>query len=155
MKIPIGWYYPVFVFFMMAFVVLFIPKERYRALFWISLFWGFFVCHIFILIFGGLFHLFQWAHAKPFVFLDAPLFIKTAWLLAMMVYFYFLPRRREWYVTSLYIFMFSFISAALDDIFHQIGLLTYYHWNPWYRFFLALVWFSIATIHYRRLYPEA
>jgi hypothetical protein len=139
---------------MFVFVVLFIPKERYRSLFWLSLLWGFFVCHLSIIAFSGLFHLFRWEHAEPFVFIDAPIFIKTAWLLAMMIYFYFLPRRREWYVIPLYIFMFSFLGAAIDDIFHQIGLLTYYHWNPWFRFFLGLIWFSSATIHYRRLYPE-
>lgn len=151
--IPLNLYYPIFMLVMVAMVVLFIPREHYRHLFWISLFWGFIVCHIFIFCFGGIFQLFRWVHSFPFNFLGAPFFIKTAWLFAMMVYLYFLPKRKEWYVLPLYILMFSFVSAALDQIFHQMGLLVYKHWNPWYRFLVAIGWFFSATLHYRSLYP--
>lgn len=150
-EIPLGLYYPLFTATMLIMVVLFVPKEKYQPLFWVSLFWGFFVCHLFILIFGAAFNLFRWIHAEPFVFLHDPLFIKLAWLLAMMLYFYFLPQNKEKYVLSLYIFMFSFISAALDRVFNQVGILTYIHWNPFYRFLGALIWFYLATIHYRSL----
>ena len=152
-QIPLNLYYPIFALTMLFLVALFIPKAQFRHLFWISLFWGFFVCHFFILIFGALLNLFQWVHAFPYVFLSAPIFIKIAWLFSIMLYFYFLPRRNEWYVLPMYILMFSFISAALDQIFHQMGLLVYYHWNPWFRFLLAVVWFYLAQLHYRVLYP--
>ncbi|TCL76406.1 hypothetical protein EDC14_1002165 [Hydrogenispora ethanolica] len=73
--------------------------------------------------------------------------------IATMIYFYFLPKQKEWYVLPLYIAMFSFISAALDAVYHQMGLLVYFHWNPFLRFLAALGWFSLATVHYRKLYP--
>jgi hypothetical protein len=150
-EIPLNLYYPLFVLLLFAVVICFIPKEKYRSLFWMSLLWGFFACHLSIIILGKLFNLFHWEHTFPFDFLYAPFFIKLAWFLAMMIYFYFLPERTEWYVLPLYIFMFSFVSAALDWIFHQMGLLTYFHWSPFIRFLVAIIWFYLATIHYRSL----
>lgn len=146
--VPIEYYYPALALFLLLLVALFIPKEESKKLFWISFLWGYLGSKIFVIVFGGLLRLFKWKQAMPFEFLGAPHWLVLGWGLAMMLYFYFLPKSKEWYAFPVYLIIFSLTSAALDSIFHNAGLLEYIHWNSFCRFIVALVWFYGAARHY-------
>lgn len=145
--LPIEIYYPAFTFLMLFLTIIFVPKNKFKSLFWLSLIWGFLFSIFFVFVFGGLLNLLQWRHAEPFSFYGAPVWLNVAWLLAIMIYLYFLPTQKEWYYFASYLLGFAFASAILDKIFNQIGLLDYIHWNPFYRFLVALFWFYGAACH--------
>lgn len=149
--VPIEYYYPALAFLLLALVVLFIPKEDFKRLFWISFLWGYLGSKSFAFVVGEVLHLYQWKHAMPFKFLGAPHWLVLGWGLAMMLYLYFLPKSKEWYVFPVYLLIFTMASAALDQIFHNAGLLEYIHWSPLHRFVLALLWFYGAARHYNYL----
>ncbi len=146
--VPVEYYYPALAFVLLALVVLFVPKEEYKKLFWISFLWGYLGSKIFVLVFGELIQLFKWKQAMPFEFLGAPHWLVLGWGLALILFFYFIPKSEEWYAFPVYLLIFSISSAALDKIFHNAGLLEYIHWNPFYRFVVALIWFYGAARHY-------
>lgn len=99
-------------------------------------------------ILGQILKLFEWQHTMPFNFYGHPTWINVAWLLSIMLYLHFLPTQKEWYYFASYLFGFATASAVIDKIFNQIGMLQYSHWNPLYRFFIALIWFYGAAYHY-------
>ena len=123
--IPVEYYYPIFSGFMFILAYLLIPREKFTNLFWFGLIWGFLFSIIYVLIFGNLFNLFRYQHVEPFTFYGSPLWINFAWIFAIMLYLYFLPQQRIWYLFPLYIFTFSIASAALDTIFNKTGMLEY------------------------------
>lgn len=149
--IPIEFYYPALPFLLWGLVLSFIPKAEIRRLFWLSFLWGYLGSKTFAVILTTLFHLVRWKHAMPFQFLGVPHWLVLGWAFALMLYFYFLPKTKEWYAFPTYLFAFALASAALDRIFNQAGLLEYIHWNPFYRFILALAWFYGAARHYNYL----
>ncbi len=149
--IPVEFYYPSLAFLLWALVLSFIPKTEIRRLFWISFLWGYLGSKIFVIIFSNFFNLFRWNHSIPFEFLGAPHWLVLGWTFALMLYFYFLPKTKERYAFPTYLFAFALSSAALDRIFNHAGLLEYLHWNPFYRFIIALVWLYGAARHYKYL----
>lgn len=149
--LPIEMYYPALAFLLWALVVSLIPKEQIKRLFWLSFLWGYLGSKAFVFLISEVFRLYAWKRAMPFKFLGAPHWLVLGWAFALMLYFYFMPETKERYAFPAYLFAFSLASAALDQIFHQIGLLEYIHWNPFYRFILAMAWLYGAARHYRYL----
>jgi hypothetical protein len=133
---------------MLLLTIIFVPKDKFKSLFWLSFLWGFLVSIAFVLITSGLLNLLQWRHTMPFSFYGTPVWLNVAWLLSIMLYLYFLPTQKEWYYFAVYLFGFAFASAILDKVFHQIGLLQYIHWNPFFRFLVALGWFYGTAYHF-------
>ncbi len=151
MELPIKIYYPLFTFLMLFLTIIFVPKDKIKTLFWLSFIWGFLGSIFYVFIFSELFYLLKWQHAYPFSFYGTPVWLNVAWLLSIMLYLYFLPIQKEWYYFASYLFGFSLASAILDKIFNQIGLLQYIHWNPFFRFIIALGWFYGAAYHHNCL----
>ncbi len=149
--VPVEYYYPALAFLLLVLVVLFVPREEFRKLFWLAFFWGYIMSKFFAIIIGSILHLYQWKHDMPFEFLGAPHWLVFGWGLALMLYFNFMPKAKEWYAFPIYLLIFSLSSAALDQIFHNAGLLEYIHWNPFYRFMFAIAWFYGAAWHYNYL----
>ena len=144
---PIEYYYPAFTILILVLTMVFVPKEKIKSFFWLSLLWGFLGSMIIGTIFGGIFKLFKWEYAMPFLVYGHPTWINLAWLLAFIIYLYYLPTQKEWYYLAIYLVCFATASAILDLIFNQIGILHYRHWNPFYRFIVALLWFYGAACH--------
>ncbi|HBE77142.1 MAG TPA: hypothetical protein DDW65_05090 [Firmicutes bacterium] len=149
--VPIEYYYPALALLLLGLVVLFVPRAEFRKLFWLAFLWGYVGSKIFIVIISDFFHLIKWKHAMPFEFLGAPHWLVFGWGLSMMIYFSCLPKSKVWYAFPTYLFIFALASAALDKIFNNLGLLEYVHWNPFYRFILAAIWFYGAAWHYNYL----
>ncbi|HEX3046433.1 MAG TPA: hypothetical protein VHY08_16875 [Bacillota bacterium] len=149
--IPVEYYYPAFTIFMLLLTIIFVPRNKFKSLFWLSLLWGFLGSMVVGMIFGGIFKMFRWEYAMPFMFLGHPTWINLAWFLAMILYFYYLPTQKAWYFLALYVIVFAVASTNLDVIFQQIGMLHYLHWRPFYRFLVAIVWFYGAAYHYQYL----
>ena len=149
--VPIEYYYPVFSGFMLFLTLVFVPRNQFKSLFWLGLIWGFLGSMIVGTIFGQIFKMFRWEYAMPFLFFGHPTWINLAWLLAIILYLYYLPTQKEWYFLAVYVIGFAVASATLDTIFHQIGLFHYLHWSPFYRFLVALAWFYGAACHHNYL----
>jgi hypothetical protein len=146
--LPIQVYLPLFAMTMVALVVLFVPRENFGKLFWLGLIWGFLANIFFVLIFSKWFGLFEWRHVYPFRFLNQSVWVSFAWILTIIFFLNHLPEGKIWYRYPVYLLAFSVASAALDKVFYQIGLLHYFHWNPFYRFLVALIWFHGTKMHY-------
>lgn len=139
--------YPFFALFLLILTLVYVPKQKFGSLFWVSFVWGFFFSIIFNWIFGEWFHLFHYEHAYPFVFLGSPIWLSLAWLASIMFYLRFVPTREVWYIFPVYLFVFVFASLALERIFYQIGLFHYTGWNAVYRFLASTLIFYGAAWH--------
>ena len=147
--IPLEYYAPVFGLFLLLLLVVFVPRERYKELFWFGLVWGFLFSTAVTFLFSEVFHLFHYEKVKPFILFGAPLWLTFAWIPAVMLYLYFLPDGGEWYVFPLYLLGFAVAGMEIDGVLNQGGLLVYDRWAPFCRFILSLAWFSLVALHYR------
>jgi hypothetical protein len=145
--IPPQYYYPLFALLMLVVVFVFVPKEKFGSLFWVSLIWGYVGTFLFNGIVGAGLDWFDWRFSGGFQVLGVSHWLALAWLLAMMLFLRFLPTRKAIYAFPGYLVAFAWASGMLDLQFHQLGLLVYHHWNPFYRFLLGLIWFYGAARH--------
>lgn len=146
-------YYIGFALLMGGLALIVIPRKTIRHLFGFSLVWGYLGSLFFIIVFGGgLFKLFYWRFSEPFTFFQSPFLLNLAWVPAIMIYIYFLPKIKHLHL--LFLFSFALVSAGLDEMFHRMGLLEYIHWHPFWRFIIAVVWLLGATIHYNRIIAD-
>jgi hypothetical protein len=134
---------------MWGLALILIPKEKYKSLFWYGLIWGCLVGHIFGWIFGLGLHCYEYQQGGPFMPFHTNFWLNFAWVPAIIIYLYYLPSSNLPYVYPLYLLTFSLASAGLDEIFHEAKLLIYYHWNPFFRFIIAVLWFWGAKVHYK------
>ena len=147
-RIPVGLYYLIIAFLMWGLALVLIPKEKFKPLFWYGLIWGYLAGHIFAWIFGVGLHCYEYKLIKPFRPFYANAWLNFAWIPAIMIYLFHLPTSNLWYVYPLYLVTFSLASASIDDIFHEAGLLKYYHWSSLIRFIITLTWFWGVKVHY-------
>lgn len=145
---PVELFYPIFSVFLFMLAIIFIPRDKFKNLFWVCLVWGY-IFSILASFLGSNLNLFRWEHIFPFEFLASVQWLDFAWIFAVMLFLYYIPESKGWYVYPTYLCIFSIASAAIDMIFHELGLLKYLNWNPFWRFVLALIWFYGATIHHR------
>lgn len=68
------------------------------------------------------------------------LWTPIAWMFALMIYLYFLPRRRPFLYG--YVLIFSVFGIFVAKILSNFGL---YEFNPFILFFVFLGWFSFAA----------
>ena len=136
-------YYPLLAFILLGFALLVIPRREFRQLFPEGLAWGFLPSFVFVLIMHGL-GFFRYRHAGAFSYLGVPVWLTMAWAPAIMVFLYFKPRVERHLEFGVYAASFSLLSAILDAVLHQLGLLVYYRWSPLARFLVTLVLFYVA-----------
>lgn len=148
--IPLEYYAPVFAIFLLFLLVIFVPRERYKELFWFGLTWGFLLNSIMVFLISEVFNLFYYERVMPFIMFGAPLWLTFAWIPTIMLYLHFLPERDEWYMFPLYLIGFGVAGMEIDGVLNRGGLLLYNHWTPFYRFLLAIGLFYLVALHYRR-----
>lgn len=150
---PLELYPPTFAFFLLVLLLTFVPKEKYKELFWFGLIWGYLGSTVLVFFFSTVFKLFHYERVMPTITFGGPLWLTFAWIPTIMLYLHYLPTRKEWYVFPLYLVAFSVAGTEVERIFNRCGYLVYSHWSPVYRFFLSLVWFYLVALHYRHWYP--
>lgn len=146
--VPKEFYYPLFFGFMWIFILVLIPKDKLKGLFFYGLVWGFLAAYPFIWIFAEWLHLFEYFHAEPFKVFGVNLLLAGAWIPAIMLFLYYLPSDHSRYARPLYFLIFALASASIDGFFHSVGLLKYYFWSPWFRYIISLIWFWGAYKHF-------
>lgn len=151
MKDPLTLYYFAFPLTLLILLVFFLNRKEIKSLFWFGLIWGSVLTTVIILILGNVFHLVEYQHVYPFAILKLPLLFDLAWTPAVMMFVHFLPNPKTGYAYYIYIVVFALITAANDEVFHQIGLLTYIHWSPFVRFLISLPYFYWVAIHFTDL----
>ncbi|MGE5551216.1 MAG: hypothetical protein ACM3ZC_11925 [Bacteroidota bacterium] len=143
------WWYPIIAFILLSIALLTIPRKDLKSLFFESLMWGFVLSLAFMAAMNAL-HFFRYVHQGPFSFLGASSWLALAWSPAIMVFLYFKPPSNKPLRFWSYLLAFSLLSAVLDAVLHEMGLLRYYRWSPLARFCAAFVWFwASAYVHER------
>lgn len=129
-------------------VMVFIPKGEIQRLFWLSALWGsgsnFIIEYIFVL--AGLT---QYEHIMPFNIGVLPLWTILAWALAVMLFIYFLPQRKEKYIRWMYILLWSTFTWFVAVIFRNLGILVFIKGGPWIWFITGLVMYPIIIKYYQ------
>lgn len=74
-----------------------------------------------------------------------PFWTPIAWMFALMIYLYFLPRRRFFFYG--YILIFAVFGVFVAKILSNFGL---FEFNPFFLFVVFLGWFSFAAWFYLR-----
>jgi hypothetical protein len=138
-------YSPVIVLLTVLLVYVWVPRQKFSELFWYGLFGGFLSNAVFLLCLGECFHLFEWEKVYPFRFLGYSLWDDVFMIFLVIFFVCFLPPRQHWTELITYIIVFGIIQSMHNEVFRQLGLLKYYHWNAWYRFLLGVIWFSAIT----------
>jgi hypothetical protein len=147
---PIQLGYIVFAALIFIMLVILVPRERIKKLFWFSLIWGPVVDVLLVWIFEAL-KLYRYQYLKPFDFLGAPIWNALAWAPAIILFIHFLPQRKERYIIPVYIGTFSMIGVFIGAYYTELGLVQEIHFHYLLRFPIWYLWFSGALWHYRRL----
>jgi hypothetical protein len=148
---PFIFYYLGFPAILLLLTIIFLDRKTLQSLFWLGLIWGSGFSTLIIVIADNCFHLLRYQHASPFTFFGSPVLLHLAWAPAILMFLHFLPNRKISYAFYAYILIFSFMSSIIDEIFHQIGLLKYIHWNSFVRFVITLPYYYFLAVHYLML----
>jgi hypothetical protein len=132
-------------------MVVFLNRKEIQSLFWFGLIWGTGLTTAIIFLIDDVFKLVSYQHIYPFSIAKLPLLFDLAWTPAIIMFLHFLPKKKTGYAYYFYIIIFCLINAANDEVFHQIGLLRYIHWNPFYRFLISVPYFYWLAVHYADL----
>lgn len=150
-KDPLTLYYFAFPLSLLILMVIFLNRKEIKSLFWFGLIWGTGVTTLIIFIISNIFNLVKYQHVYPFTIFNLPLFFDLAWTPAILIFLHFLPQKKLGYAYHSYIIVFCLLNAVNDEVFHQIGLLKYIHWNPFYRLLISLPYFYWVAVHYTNL----
>ena len=145
LDLPLVLWYPFLAFILLAIVILTMPKKKIKELFFESLAWGLLASFIFSVVIDKL-HLLDHVYHGPFSLLGSPIWFNLAWSPAIMLYLYNKPPMRKTIQFWIYLLSFSLMGAMLDQAFHGLGLIKYYHWSPLVRFFVGVIWFYGAAV---------
>lgn len=150
LNLPYLYYYLIFALGSLFLVLAFIPKPEIRKLFWFGLAWGSGTDLIFEHIYYFV-HLFKYQHMEPFNVGLLPLWTVLAWTPVVMLFIYFLPQRKEKYLSWIYILVWSGAIACVAAIFQQLDILVFFYGGPWIWFILGLIFLYLETRHHRYL----
>ncbi|HEX3047999.1 MAG TPA: hypothetical protein VHY08_24820 [Bacillota bacterium] len=150
-KDPLTIYYFAFPLCLLILTIVFLNRKEIKSLFWFGLIWGTVLTTIIIFILDNILNLVKYQHVYPFTIMNLPLFFDLAWTPAIMMFVHFMPDKKTGYPYYAYMIFFCLINAANDEVFHQIGLLKYIHWNPFFRFLISLPYFYWIAIHFQSL----
>lgn len=150
-KDPFTIYYFAFPLGLLLLTIIFLNRREIKSLFWFGLIWGSGFTTIIIFIIADVFNLLKYRHVYPFTVFNLPLLFDLAWTPAILLFLHFLPKKRLGYAYHSYIIVFCLLNAINDEVFHQIELLEYIHWNPIYRFLISIPYFYWLAIHYTDL----
>jgi hypothetical protein len=148
---PLIFYYFAFPLGLIVFMTILMNRKEIQSLFWFGLIWGSVFTTVIIFLVDDVFNLVEYQHAYPFTIFKLPLLFDLAWTPAIIMYLHFLPKPKLGYAYYSYIITFCLLNAANDEVFHQIGLLKYIHWNAFYRFLLSVPYFYWLAVHYADL----
>ena len=130
LNLPYLYYYLIFALTLLFLVLAFIPKREIQKLFWLGILWGASTDYIFEHIWVFV-HIIKYQHMEPFNIGFLPLWTVLAWAPASMLYFYFLPKRKEAYYLWLYLFVWSGFCYSVATIFNHLDILVFIHGGPW------------------------
>ena len=130
LNLPYLYFYLVFALGLLFLLLVFMPKHDIRRLFWLGLLWGsgssFIVEHIYHFV-----GLTKYKHVEPFNIGFLPLWTIAAWTPAIMLFIYFLPKRKEKYIYCLYLVMWSAFTSFVAVTFRNLGILVFLRGGPW------------------------
>lgn len=150
-KDPLTLYYFAFPFILLILLVVFLNRKEIKSLFWFGIIWGSVATTIIAFILKNVLKVMKYQHADPFTVFGLPLLFDLAWTPAVMIFIHFLPDKKPKYAHYTFIIVFALITAANDEVFHQIGLLKYIHWSPIFRLLISLPYYYWVTVHYNSL----
>ena len=142
--------YIVFALLMFMLMIIMVPREKIRKLFWFSLLWGPTVDVFLVWSFSAL-RFYQYQYIKPFDFFGIPIWNALAWIPAIVLFIYFLPERKEPYLIWLYIATYSMLGVFVGAFYTEFGLVKEIHFHYGLRFPVWYLWFWAVLWHHRKL----
>lgn len=124
-----------------------IPKQLYKKFFIYGLLWGGAFDVFLILVFSGIFHLFQYLHLGSFgIWGLFSFWTPITWVFTLMLFLYFLPVRKVFlypYVASFIIF-----GYMVGQLLKGLGLFKYYDAYLYFEPLTFILWFALAAWAY-------
>ena len=138
--------YPLWATFMLVLSLILVDRKSYQYLLPHGLL-GAIITSLILLININIIKAWEYVEIEPYSVIGVTIFIFTAWIAAIIIFLWALPKRTPIWVHFLYIGLFSILGAALDNIFHNLGLRPYADWySGWMWFFVLYLNF---WIHYK------
>ncbi len=147
-------YYIIFSALMFFFMLVFIPRQMIRKLFWFGMLWGSTFDFLLESAFC-FFHILRYEHIQPFNVGYLSIWTVLAWTPTNMMLIYFLPESPKKYVFWVYILMYSGLTALIGIVLVNLGLLVFVHWNAVCWFVFGVVYYYLMVKHYRSLMDGA
>ena len=148
--------YPLWAVFMLVLSLILVNKEEYKYLFPHGLLGGV-TTSIILIIFIKIIKSWKYTSSNPYIVLGVPIFIVLAWFAAKIIFLWGLPKKTSKWVIYLYIGLFAILGAAIDYIFHNLGLRPYAKWyRAWMWFFVLFLnfWISYKIYLLRKKYLD-
>lgn len=147
-------FYPVYLAIAFGFSLIYIPKKVYKEYLIYGLLIGGLGDILLVSLFSNLLHLMWFKNAGIFEVLGHHFLSPPSWTFSMMLFLYFLPRRRPF--LYLYILTFTMYSFGYGLIVRNCGL---YDFRPLFYYlgvpFSFLVWWSFAAWIFMKTSPLA
>lgn len=142
-------WYPFLAIGLFVAMVLLVPREHIKRFFAHGIIFGIVVGTLFTLVWQAL-DIYQYHRQGPFSWFGANAWLTMAWTATMIIFLNFLPTTTKPYLYWGYIVGMAMTSSFLSEIFHQMGLLEYVHWNAIWRLIIGFIWFWATAAAYHK-----
>jgi hypothetical protein len=147
-------FYPSFLLTLFIIVLLLIPKELFKEYFIYGVLIGGLGDIIVVGLFQNLFHIIQFTNVGLFNVLGMNILSPPCWILMVMLFLRFLPRKRSFLI--IYNIAFASFSVGFGYIVYNANLFTFRPWfYPFFSFITFLGWWVFATFLFLRTSPLA
>ncbi|MCK8818076.1 hypothetical protein MWH28_11975 [Natroniella sulfidigena] len=146
--------YPIWATIMMVLSLILVNKKDYQYLLPLGLL-GAIIASLIAMISNHIINAWRYVEAEPFSILGIPIFIFIAWFAAIIIFLWALPKENQTWIHYLYISLFSLFGAAIDGLFHNLGIRSYANWyRGWIWFFplYLIFWINYRIFLFRKKY---
>ena len=133
--------YPLWAFIMLSLSLILVDRKSYKYLLAHGIL-GAIITGVILLIFMELINAWQYVEAEPYIILGIPVFIGVAWFATIIIFLWALPREESHWISYVYIALYAFSGAGIDNFFHNLGLRSYADWYG------AWIWFFVLYFNF-------
>ncbi|KUO75918.1 MAG: hypothetical protein APF81_01635 [Desulfosporosinus sp. BRH_c37] len=150
LNLPYLYYYLIFSCGLLALALLFIPRSQIQRLFWMGMLCGSGVDFGFEYIYS-LLNLTRYQHIEPFNIGMLSIWTVLAWTPTVMLFIYFLPKRKEPYIQWLYLIIWTVATSFVGILLSQLGLMVFVKAGPWLWLIVGFIFYYLIAKFYRYL----
>ncbi|WP_075364798.1 hypothetical protein [Desulfosporosinus metallidurans] len=137
-------FYPSYLLLAIIIVLTYIPKKDFKEYFIYGFILGGLGDVVVVGLFQNLLNIIWFKNAGIFYVLGQNLLSPPSWILTVIIYLRFLPRRQPF--LYIYVLTFALFSVAYGYLVHNVGLFDFRPWfYPFFSYLTFLIWWSIIT----------